>query len=85
MIMVSQEADLVLEEDFVDALVAMVRSLPLGDIWQTAPALLPPQRRRPGASDAPSPSEQALQVQPYNVCRHAATHVRHVMRCVCAD
>ena len=60
-----QEADLVLEEDFVDALVAMVRSLPLGDIWQAAPALPPPQRRggRPGGSDAPSPSEQALQVR----------------------
>ena len=49
----------------MDALVAMLRSLPLGDIWQATPALPPPQRRggRSGASDAPSPSEQALQVR----------------------
>ena len=61
----AQEVDLVLEEDFVDALVAMVRSLPLGDIWQAAPALPPPQRPggRSGTFDSPSPSEQALQVQ----------------------
>lgn len=49
----------------MDALVAMLRSLPLGDIWQAAPALPPSQHRggRTGASDAPSPSEQALQVR----------------------
>ncbi len=58
-----------LEEDFVDALVGLARSLPLGDIWQAAPAPPPPpppQRRAAaaGAAALPMPGELALQVPP---------------------
>jgi len=84
---VPQEADLVLEEDFVDTLVALARALPLGDIWPAAPAPAPAQARAPrgaapaGAAVALLPAALALQV--LGLCpSHAGTRLSPMRRCV---
>ena len=56
--------DLVLEEEFLELMMQLLRGLPLHDIWQTGPA---PQRARALLSDQDAELHESLTVRPHYI------------------